>query len=188
MKFKLHFILPVLFLTLVSCGAEEKEETNNNFYDLKGFVNGQIHLLTELKPIVNKKMKVGEEVEETKTTSIDWEKELELFVKADLNKPVNRLLYDIKQDSSAVTYTLKEGEDASVRFLKIVLDKSSGNPLSIEAKVNAKNKLYESEKNLGLNCGEVKGKWRILSYQVSGFQDLVISERKPFEIEAVVEQ
>lgn len=186
-KFKLHFIHYFLFLVLVSCGSEKNEEAEGSFYNLKAFVKGQIDLFTELKPTVNKKMMVGDSVEITETSTIDWEKELELFVQADLNKPVNRLIYDTRQDSLGVIYTLKEGENAPVRLLKIVLDKVSGNPRSVEAKIIAKNYLYESEKNLLMNFGEVSGKWRILSYQVKGFQDLVISDRKPFAIEAVIQ-
>lgn len=186
-KFKVHLIYCFLLLLFVSCGADKNEE-QGNFYNLKGFVTEQINLLTELKPIVSKKMMVGDSVETTQTTIIDWEKELELFAQADLNKTVNSLIYDTKEDSLGVVYTLKEGEDAPVRFLKIVLDGDSKKPQLVEVKLTTKNQLYESQKNLLLTCGEVKGKWRILSYQVRGFQDLVMSERKSFEIDAVVQQ
>jgi hypothetical protein len=187
-KFKLHLIYSFLLLLVVSCGEDKNEEEQGNFYNLKGFVTEQINLLTELKPVVSKKMMVGDSVETTQTTVIDWGKELELFAQADLNKPVNNLIYDTVEDSLGVIYTLKEGENAPVRFLKIVLNQRSQKPRSIEIKLTTKNQLYESQKNLSLSCGEVKGKWRILSYQVRGFQDLVMSDRKSFEIDAVVRQ
>jgi hypothetical protein len=188
MKFNLK-LLPfncLLVLILLSCDSGKSEETEGDFYNLKGFVTGQIELLTELRPTVNKKMMVGDSVETRETVSIDWEKELELFAQADLNRPANRLIYETIQDSTSITYTLKKDEDAPVRFLKITLNANSENPVKVEAKLNTKNQLYESEKNLLLNAREVDGQWRIQSYKVSGFQDLVISERKPFQIEAVI--
>ena len=175
-------------LTLASCQTPAENSTEPNaYYDVKGFVQSQIELLSRQQPTIEKTMIVGQDEEKRTTKEVDWKKELELFLQADINKPAYRLSYAVQHpDSLTYEYTLQTEEDLPVRFLKVVLDKDSGKPTLIEAKISSKNKLYESEKNLLMQCEERTGVWRIISYQIEGFQELVISDRKPFEVRVVV--
>lgn len=176
-------------LALVSCQTPAETSTEPNaYYDVKGFVQNQIQLLSQQQPTIEKTMVVGQEEEKRTTKSVDWKKELELFLQADINKPAFRLSYATQRpDSLTYEYTLQTEEDLPVRFLKVVLDKTSGKPALIEAEISSKNKLYESEKYLSMRCEEKAGVWRIGSYQIKGFQELVISDRKPFDVRVEVQ-
>ena len=178
-----------LLLTLAACQTPAETRTEPNaYYDVKGFVENQIQLLGQRQPAIEKTMVVGQEQEKRSTRDVNWQKELELFVQADINKPAFRLSYATQRpDSLTYEYRLQTEEDLPVRFLKVVLDKSSRKPALIQAQIQAENKLYESQKNLSLRCAEEDGHWQVVSYQIEGFQELVISDRKPFDVRVEVQ-
>ncbi len=186
---RLLFVGFCFLLALTSCQNPAENNTEPNaYYDVKGFVQTQIQLLSQQQPTIEKMMVVGQDVEKRTTKEVNWKKELELFLQADINKPAFRLSYAIQHpDSLTYEYTLQTEEDLPVRFLKVVLDKNSGKPALIEAKISSENKLYESEKNLSMRCEEKAGVWRVATYQIEGFQELVISDRKPFDVRVEVE-
>lgn len=177
----------VLWITACQTPAE-RQEAPNQYYDVKGFVQQQIVMLSRQKPMVNKLMVVSGEQEKRSTTEVDWQKELELFVQADINKPAYRNSYSINRpDSVTYEYRIQTEEDLPVRYLKVVLNEPGGNPALIEAQILSENKLYESEKNLLLRSDEQGGDWRVKSYRIQGFQELAISSRKPFDVQATVQ-
>ncbi|TDB68780.1 hypothetical protein [Arundinibacter roseus] len=148
----------------------------------------QIEILNQQKPAVEKQMIVGEQSESRNSDAIDWQKELELFIQADINKPAYRQSYEVSRpDSLTFTYVLKNGEDLPVQFLKVILDDQNRQPARIEAKIVSKNPLYESEKNLIMQAAALDGKWRLRSYHIYGFQELIISERKPFDVKVNIQ-
>lgn len=182
------YLISSIVLVLSSCTSQQtKDDQELVYYDVRHFVTQQIALLNEHRPMTKKWMKVGAQEEVSTTKTIDWQKELELFVKADLNKPVNRLLYTVKESATQLNYSLKSGEDEPVQLLKITLDSLSGNPLRIEATVRTHNQLYQSQKKLRMECGPVKGIWRVVSYEINGFQELAITERKTFEVRSSIQ-
>ncbi len=180
--------LGVLLLLSACQTPAEKSDEPPVYYDVKGFVENQIQLLNQQKPTVAKTMVVGSDEEKRSTNEVNWQRELELFVQADINKPAYRQSYAIaRPDSLTYEYTIQTQEDLPVRFLKVVLDKPNGQPTLIEARILAQNKLYESEKNLLMRCAQKSGDWRVASYQIKGFQELVISDRKPFEVRVEIQ-
>jgi len=175
-------------LALTSCQNPAETTTEPNvYYDVEGFVQSQIQLLSQQQPTIEKTMVVGQDEEKRTTKAVDWKKEFELFLQADINKPAFRQSYATQRpDSLTYAYTIRTGEDLPVQFLKVILDKNSGKPALIEAKISSKNKLYESEKNLSMRSEAKAGVWRVASYQIKGFQELVISDRKPFDVRVTV--
>lgn len=184
----LQFVGLCFLLALTSCQTPAETSTEPNaYYDVKGFVQNQIQLLSQQQPTIEKTMVVGQDQEKRTTKEVDWKKELELFLQTDINKSAFRLSYATQRpDSLTYEYTIQTEEELPVRFLKVTLDKDGGKPSLIEAKISSKNKLYESEKNLAMHCEEKAGVWRVASYQIKGFQELVISDRKPFDVRVVV--
>ncbi len=181
-------ILSLLVLVTACQTSAETEQLPDVYFDVKGFVENQIVLLNKQKPTIEKTMVVGTDKETRRTNEVNWQRELELFIQADLNKPAFRQSYGIAQpDPLTFEYTIKTEEDLPVRYLKVVLDQPNGRPTLIEAKVVAKNKLYESEKNLLMRCAEQAGAWRVSVYEIKGFQELVISDRKPFDVRVAVQ-
>lgn len=173
---------------LFSCTSPvERAEKSANYYDVKGFVNDQISSLNTSHKAVAKRMSMGGKHETIQQQNVNWKKELELFVQADINKPAYRKSYDIVHpDSLNYTYTLKKGENLPVQSLQIKLDRNSGKPHSLRAELRSTNRLYDSKKDISLTCSEKGGKWRITSYRVSGYQKLSLMNKKEFVVEGSI--
>ena len=177
-------LIAFYILVFSSCDEKKNEETQPKaFFDLKGFIEGQVTMLNQSRPVVSKTMKMGDDSSHISSGDIDWKKELELFVQADINKPAYRLSYTSQiTDSTLLIYTLKPEQDLPVRLLKIRLDKPDGKPVLIEALLKSENKLYMSEKNIRMVLEDKGGYSKVLSYQINGFQKLVTMNKKPFEV------
>ena len=117
----------------------------------------------------------------------DWVKELALFRLLDLNKQAYVLSYQTtRPDSLTYQYTLKPTERASVRSLRVRLNKNK-QVTDIEAIIKTENSLYDSEKKMTLSCDtDKKGSWTIKSYLVSGHQHLTMTDKKVFEVVGVI--
>jgi hypothetical protein len=178
--------LSVAFLfVLLSCDGNIPEDASVNekaFYDVKGFIECQIVVLEKERPEVSKKVSMGNEHNALQTKDMDWEKELGLFIQADINKPAFKQSYSVSRpDSSTYVYVSKEGDRLAVRNLKIVVD-STGVPAQIEALIKSENKLYVSEKHIFMKAKNN----RIQQYRISGYQQLIMMDRKPFSVDAVI--
>jgi hypothetical protein len=184
-------IIPFLVaMCFFSCTEEpqENKEQRKSYYDVKGFVEGQIFLLNGLKPKVSKTMTIGGQTTQVATQDIDWKKELELFAQADINKPAYRQSYEVSRpDSLSWIYVLKGNESLPVQRLAITLDTPDGLPATVEAFLKSENKLYRSEKHIQLKCIIKDNRPRISSYHITGFQKLVTMDKKPFTVTSEVQ-
>lgn len=178
----------IIFLFLMGCDQpQDKKTEKKTYYDVKGFIETQIAFLSEQKPQVSKQMSVAGKKEERSTKNVDWKKELELFIQADINKPAYSKSYVVeKPDSLTVIYTLKSTENLPVRYLKVQLDEISGNSISIKALLRSENKLYKSEKNIEMHCASQSNQWHLTSYSIKGYQKLAMTDQKDFDIKAQV--
>lgn len=180
-----YFLGIIVILTIFSCDATPDQTQVKNYYDLKGFIDNQIKVLNDSKPLVGKKLMVNNKNEAIEVKISDWEKELELFKQLDINKPAFKTSYEVKQsdtsDSTTIEYTLKPSEKAPVKILKIVLDKNKNLKILL-AKVKQENNLYHSDKTLSI----LVDKSMITSYKIVGYQQLKYFDKKPFEIEGKI--
>ena len=187
-KLSAHIFPIIIILLLTRCDQpQEKVKEKKIYYDLKGFIETQIEFLSEQKPTVDKVMSVSGKNESRSTKEVDWKKELELFIQADINKPSYSKSYAVsKPDSLTSVYTLKTEENISVKSVRIELDKNTGNPVLIQALLRSENKLYQSEKNVELHCKSESNQWHLTSYSIKGYQKLATMDRKDFDIQAEV--
>jgi len=183
---------PIAFLLLVfalaSCSSEQRQVSTEQYFDLQTFVAGQIDELNALHPNVEKTVVSGKEQETRQLATINWTKELDLFVQADLNKPAYRNSYQVEKPTEySIVYRARPGEEVPVKYLKIELDPAQKKPRSVEATVTSENYLYNSEKRLLMHCSpDGKGNWLVRDYQVSGYQQLAFFDKKPFEVKGKV--
>jgi isopropylmalate/homocitrate/citramalate synthase len=84
--------------------------------------------------------------------------------------------YDITENDSLKSYQLKSSGKNLVKYL-IIRQKSDGQE-EISAQIKESNYLYESEKNLQAVFENKKLK----SYQIEGFQKVILGEKKPYKI------
>jgi hypothetical protein len=180
----LTVIAAVLLFLPVSCRQEQsRDDAPKVYYDLKGFIENQILYLNEKKPEVSKTAVLGSRREVSETREVDWKKELELFIQADINKPSYRQSYEVIRNGPLhYEYRLKPGNDLPVAYLKIDTDSVLKQPLHVEALIRTKNKIYHSEKKVVLNARKHNSLLEVSSYEVNGYQKLIFVEKKEFGI------
>ena len=161
---------------LSACNEEVKENQVKKYFDLKGLIDKQIKSLNSKKPVVQKIVIIADSSENQSIKTIDWSKELELFMQADLNKPAFIQSYQVDSSSMGVKYTLKESEKLPVKYLTI--SRAGEDGISIEAKINTNNYLYETERHLKLSLKNSE----LTDYQIDGFQKIVFGNKKIFKI------
>jgi hypothetical protein len=184
-----NILLSIISLFIIgSCQSPDDTAQAKIYFDLRSFIEQQIVELNKRKPLVNKEMSLGDNKDNKETTDIDWGKELELFIQADLNKQAYKLSYDITHPTpSTDLYMLKSGEKLPVKSLKIVIDETSKQPNLIEALIQDENKLYDSEKQLSLTCTmRPEGVWLIKTYEIGGFQHLTMTDKKAFYVKGII--
>lgn len=174
----------ILVFSLVSCRQEEnRDDAPKLYYDLRGFIENQIVYLNEKKPQVSKTAVLASKHEVSKTDAVDWKKELELFVQADINKPSYRQSYEVVRNGPQhFEYRLKRGNDLPVAYLKVDTDSLLKQPTYVEAVIRTKNKVYHSEKKVILHVVNRNNLPEVSSYEVSGYQKLIFVEKKVFSV------
>ncbi|GAB2604474.1 hypothetical protein [Spirosoma areae] len=189
----MRFAYPLLvFISLVINGCNDPNQQNqpNVYYDVSGFVKQQIASLSVQKPPVTKIVSLNNSHNQQNTRDINWNRELELFMQADINKPALRSSYQISRpDSLTFQYTLKNSEERlTVRSLMVNVDSVTHRPRRIEAVLQTNNPLYSSERHLLLESGlarpdQASGQWRVRHYKLSGFQKLPYFDKNSFLVE-----
>lgn len=163
---------------MAACTNNENKIQSKIYYDLAGLMNQQISDLSAKKPLVEKIVALADKQERIETKDIDWNKELELFLQADLNKQSYQSGYTIDIKDKRVSYLLKEGEKLPVKQLMIEFD-DKDLPKHIEATMHTSNYLYESDKKLIADLVNNQLK----NYKIGGDQQLFIGSKKTFSIE-----
>lgn len=172
---KLVYVLS-LMIGISACQSESAEMNVKKYYDLKGLVEKQIEALKTEKPKVQKNISVNEDTENQTIDSLDWSKELEFFLQADLNKPAFVSSYRVDSSSMSVKYFLKETEKLPVKFLEV--NRMGEDDVVIRALVSNNNYLYDTERNLKLSLKQ----GQLIDYQIDGFQKVVFGKKKIFKI------
>jgi hypothetical protein len=172
---KLVYILS-LMIGFSACQSESAEMKVDKYYDLKGLVERQIEALKTEKPKVQKNILVNENAENQTVDSLDWSKELEFFIQADLNKPAFVSSYRVDSSSMSVKYFLKETEKLPVKFLEV--NRMGEDGVEIRALVSNSNYLYDTERNLKLSLKQ----GQLIDYQIDGFQKVVFGKKKMFKV------
>lgn len=174
-------VLILLSLFLASCTNSENKIQSKNYYDLAGVVNQQIRDLSAKKPLIEKIVILADKQERIETKDIDWSKELELFLQADLNKQSYQSAYIVDVKDKRIIYRLKEGEKMPVNQLIVAFDEK-GLLRHIEATMHTNNYLYESDKKLTADLVNNK----LINYKIVGYQELFVGSRKSFSVEGKI--
>ena len=176
---KLVYVLSLL-LGFSACQSESAEMKVKKYYDLKGLVERQIKALKLEKPKVQKDITINEVIENQLVDSLDWSKELNFFIQADLNKLAFVSSYRTDSSSMGVKYFLKETEKLPVKFLEV--NNMGEDSVEIRALVSNNNYLYDTERSLKLSLK----KGQLIDYQINGFQKVVFGEKKIFKVRGTV--
>jgi len=139
----MHYTKKILFYflfisTLTSCIKKENTALSEaKFFDLKGFMEQEIANLQKNKAILHSTTRLGEEVSDSTTLIVDWEKQLGIFKSFDINK--NAFLSQYSADSiwnkdKSVYHLVYESNNPklTVSSLQIMVNAQDHSPILIK--------------------------------------------------------
>ena len=143
-----NFILLFLIILLFGgCTSEtpKKQTSALQYFDLKGYMDGETKRLKQLAPSIHKSVFVDDKEESRTLKEIDWEKELSAFSDADINKTAWKDLFIISKTDDAEIYTSDNGK-VPVKSLEVVY--RAGKVFKIQVLNKNSNMLYNSNDTL----------------------------------------
>jgi len=159
-----------LFIAVLFAGCSNSTETDRvlKYFDSKTWVESLIADLRAATPPVEKTWTYDGKTENKQVREIDWEKELKLFLDADLNKSSFVSSYDSVKEEYRTVYRLKPGENLPVKELAVDFD-STYAPLKITSSRQSGNYFFSTGSEISLSAES--GKLR--SYEIQSVQKLL---------------
>ncbi len=180
------FFLMALLFAITACQqqpAEPVSATANQplFFDLKGYMSGQVASLETEKPKVRKRVSINGKDEEQVAQHINFGEELAVFINADLNKPAWSDKYS--RDSiytegqlQQLRYTAKE-EDLKTQWMQVSF--ANGAVSKIELKNHASAAIVAADEAMTYTPGK--------GYSIVHKEIPLMGEGKNFSVEATFE-
>ena len=172
----------------VSCNSNSSQPVqgldDTPYYDLEGLINAQVYLLDSLNPQVEMLAMISgkQETKVLRKDSAEWAEALGLYAEADLNRPVLRDQYSIK-DSYANdfgwqlrTYQAIQPGDVDIPYLKVFYEDDIDNVRRVEALFREENPLYSTLRSMSIGFERRAGRVMITSYTTTGRQKMVLRD------------
>lgn len=128
-------LLTLLFLTIACTSDPAPEESAvSPFFDLAGYMDGEIDRLTNGKIPANKSITLNGETEAKEGVMINYGNDLRLFRDADINRPAWIEKYRTKEDklSGSHTITTYTSLDSNLVVQRLLVEEDLGVPVKIE--------------------------------------------------------
>lgn len=186
------FTAPVLAVLLLSVLASCQSEIQPaGFYAIDSLVKNQVQLLTHLGAGLRKEAQLDNErdtVQYIPSDTTAWTTELGIFDKLrEINKPVNRANYDVKdglldQESNLTVKLFQSRKELPIEYLKIYYHRSLDKPRKIEALYRERNLLFSSARLLSMYFQQMNGNIILTSYSVQGGQKMILGDSVEFAV------
>jgi hypothetical protein len=178
-----------LFLLLLGCQLSGSDTTSGDgegrqpFFDMRGYFTRQIEQLQDQQPPVRKTITFNHETDTQMLDSLDYDRELEVFLNADINRAAWWDRYRIdssfndRNQLDSVTYTAI-GEDLRVRRLKVEYKNGEVNQIEVQSETT----------------GPAADRWQQLffdpqwGYRIESRQNVAFSKPRETKIEVRFEQ
>lgn len=174
------FFLPAIFLLATACsgpGRGDAPALPESFFDLKGYMQAEIQRLSEAQPRVLKRIAINGQSEEKNFDSLNYQKELDIFSRSDINKMAWLDKYKVDstfQDGqlSRVTYT---AQDKSLKTHLLEVQFSNGQV----AGIHVRNQTESIVANVGQDMWYAPGK----GYRLESGQSTALTKEKKVAVE-----
>ncbi len=179
----------LLSLSLGGCDSSSSGNKVSAYFDVAGLFAEQAKMMENIP--FRKTASIDKQTEE-KTLSFDsleWTKELSMFINMDINKAV--LVGAYEQESipenkgSTIAYTKKSTIDAGVQSLKIALD-NEGKVVGFYGLFEEENALYQNKRELSASFTVKNGKSHLASYTISGYQKILMKDTVNYQVSAQI--
>lgn len=166
----------ILFCCLVviysSCNLKEQDKASSkSYFDLDRYFKSEVSRLTKANLIIDKTVIVNAKSEEKKVNIKNWEKELESFISADINKAAWRGSFKIKKNKSSEVY-LNDNEKIPVKKVEITYRNNKISAIKIF--ITNTNRLYTSKDSLSYYPDSL--------YQIKKVQQIKLMDQKIYQI------
>jgi hypothetical protein len=175
------FALFVFSSLLLGCGGDEIVQQKNTYYPWESYLTSEIAYVITHGNRLQKSVFLDGEKEEKVLPDVDWKKEWALFLEADLNKAAYQTAYDHFSEPGMIWYSLKPGENLSVKKFVLHLDVEE-RPVKVEIEVEQKNLLFETHKKLFMNFSE----GHVETYYIEGSQQLTWTNPTEYKLMGVL--
>ncbi|MCS6821655.1 MAG: hypothetical protein NZ551_07285 [Microscillaceae bacterium] len=186
---------PIVFAyLLIACEAILPKAVENRdhkpFFDVETFIKTQIELLNEYKPKIAKKLKINDMYDSITTRKVNWNKELAIFLQADINKPAWKNSFNKQEQKNnwgtQITYQATE-KQVPVQKLTILVDTPRQNIISLEAILLKDNYFYVSEKKISFKSKKfAQNRYMLVEYAMSGYQRISFFGKETYSFQAVI--
>ncbi|UKT62443.1 hypothetical protein [Pedobacter mucosus] len=166
-------IFLVFAIGLISCNQRKEAEANTKllYFDIKGFFKNEINRLQRLKPSVDKTVSINGSIENKKIVIQDWNKELAIFLNADINKTSWKGSFTTYRKNESAIY---KSASKKIPVKKISVVKENSIIKKIEILIAYKNILYQSNDTLIYYPDSL--------YEIKKEQDIRFLKKKKFVI------
>ncbi|MEN9363801.1 MAG: hypothetical protein RI903_1110 [Bacteroidota bacterium] len=179
----IRFLFALLLFSslLLGCGSDEIVQQKNTYYSWESYLNTEIAYVIKQGNRLQKSVILDGEKEEKVLLDVDWKKEWALFLEADLNKAAYQSAYDHFSEPGMIWYSLKPGENLSVKKFVLHLD-AEERPVKVEIEVEQKNLLFETHKKLFMNFSE----GHVETYYIEGSQQMTWTKPTEYKLMGVL--
>ncbi|WP_131538960.1 hypothetical protein [Pedobacter nototheniae] len=137
----------VFALAFFSCNQRKESEANTDllYFNTKGYFEKEALRLKKINPTVQKSVFINGSIESKATKIDDWEKELSIFVDADINKTSWKGSFKIIKAADTESYT---SDNRKIPVKRITVVKLNDKITSIKIIRENKNIIYHSTDTL----------------------------------------
>lgn len=174
MKFKTTSYLLLLLLFGCQDKTEQKQKKELTYFDLQGYIETESSRLSSMSQYITKTVSVNDSSETQKLRVGDWNKELEIFKDADINKAAWKGMFKVDKLAGTTHYTSND-EKIPVKKLSIFYKNGDVKNLKgLQIIISNSNMLYESRDTLIYYPDSV--------YQIRKSQDILLLSKKNYQI------
>lgn len=172
-------LLPLLTLLFFTCACTSDPAPDSSgvdaFFDLAGYMDGEIERLTTGKIRANKSITLNGETEAKEGVVINYANDLRLFRGADINRPAWMEKYHTKEDKLSVNHliTVYTSLDSNLVVQRLMVEEDQGVPIKIEIDRKTGTVLSDGQHQLRYQPG--KG-YSVTTQQTNRFGDDVVAE------------
>jgi hypothetical protein len=182
----------ILFLCLVtgtlSC-SNLKSEKVSYYFSIDSLLVDQAKILMDNNATLLKSAIVNNDTTAATISpdSLQWANELQVFIETDINKPAMKGNYTITiEDDPQSNLMIKSFKAISnkiaVQSLQVYFLEDLSNIRHVIIMTSEKNSIYSADKNLKLDFDVIKNNLRLMSFNVTGYQKMILQDTVNFSV------
>lgn len=180
----IRFAVTLLLFGAAGCAVDQapEEKPENPFFDLRTYFNRQIERLQEAQPPVEKTVRFEGKTQTEQLDSLDYSRELEVFLNADINRAAwwDKYRIDSVREGGRLQAVHYTATDESLRVDELSVFFSEEQVSRVEVKTSSEGFTADREQKLVYN--PQKG------YHIETMQDIAFSKPREMRIKVTFQK